>query len=839
MSSTVELGLYEYISNIYNSDSNENTSIYDANLPGNLIYDTEFVFNYTAHRQSNFIFDCQWANKPCKSEYISRTITEYGVCYTFNSPSALNETKGISIGESGMANALSFLFNIEQYEHMPGPFNNAGVKIVLHDDYKKPLIADLGFAIAPGMHTLVGIKRIESYKLSNPYGECVKSEYKSHAECIDYCRLSWVADMCHCIPFEAILILGRAIKNDKRYCNLSETYGCVRASLEKVQNDKNIHCSCSVPCSQIIYEPNLSFSSISEFAANKLLNGNSTGMNDLKQKFSKILEIKERRVKSNFEKNTAIISPFTTKIYFVLQRLDGPFRQFLTDQEDIALFRAIFFDLYKIMINFGTMAESFDSYPMRHIRQQLRIKSNKIYQYRTGLFGPVSIEKEEMLTNLENCIKDLHKMNESLFIMDCSRFMKHFKFSKYKIHLKDFRLFWSVALKDFQDQLSSIIQAETLEKMHIEEIERIFGLNISNPKIPFNTICHPFYDSLAFMENSMTFPTVFQNDSYANIGTKINIAVKALLSMEESLYQINYFDDSYCLLNKRIFIEIDNRIRELLILSEDISFELGEFHKSIRPFYDIHHLVLTKTQQFQSYLHFNSTIKKANLSNSFSLSCLLDNINSLMNFYENIQSQKSTFQNAIEKVSRKLSVIENYIDFIFMWPIAVKHPDNTDIQYTDVNQVYSIINKKKNENNLNLNCPKERLQNFSGYTWSTCLKQFTYGMISHNFDFPNISQQSFIDVLNKFNDLQLFLNEFDKISKVDKDFFRRNFAKVDVFYKEMSFQKIIQQEKFAFLSFISEIGGFLGLVLGASVITIIEFIDFFALKLTSKIFRRI
>lgn len=59
---------------------------------------------------------------------------------------------------------------------------------------------------------------------------------------------------------------------------------------------------------------------------------------------------------------------------------------------------------------------------------------------------------------------------------------------------------------------------------------------------------------------------------------------------------------------------------------------------------------------------------------------------------------------------------------------------------------------------------------------------------------------------------------------------RKNFLKIDVFYKEMTFERITQHEKFKFLSFISEIGGFMGLLLGASLITILEFIEYFTLK---------
>ena len=61
-------------------------------------------------------------------------------------------------------------------------------------------------------------------------------------------------------------------------------------------------------------------------------------------------------------------------------------------------------------------------------------------------------------------------------------------------------------------------------------------------------------------------------------------------------------------------------------------------------------------------------------------------------------------------------------------------------------------------------------------------------------------------------------------------YFRRNMAKVDIFYKELSFQKITQKPAFEVLSLLSEVGGFLGLLLGASVLTVCEIIDYAIMK---------
>ena len=64
---------------------------------------------------------------------------------------------------------------------------------------------------------------------------------------------------------------------------------------------------------------------------------------------------------------------------------------------------------------------------------------------------------------------------------------------------------------------------------------------------------------------------------------------------------------------------------------------------------------------------------------------------------------------------------------------------------------------------------------------------------------------------------------------------RNNFVQVDVFYQELSNEVIEQNIAFEFLSLLSEVGGFLGLLLGASVLTVCELVDYVSLKFIKKL----
>ena len=57
---------------------------------------------------------------------------------------------------------------------------------------------------------------------------------------------------------------------------------------------------------------------------------------------------------------------------------------------------------------------------------------------------------------------------------------------------------------------------------------------------------------------------------------------------------------------------------------------------------------------------------------------------------------------------------------------------------------------------------------------------------------------------------------------------------MDVFYNELNYVRVEQQETFPFLSLLSEVGGFMGLLLGASVLTVCELVDYIVLTVTSR-----
>ncbi|XP_072040589.1 acid-sensing ion channel 1C-like isoform X2 [Amphiura filiformis] len=75
----------------------------------------------------------------------------------------------------------------------------------------------------------------------------------------------------------------------------------------------------------------------------------------------------------------------------------------------------------------------------------------------------------------------------------------------------------------------------------------------------------------------------------------------------------------------------------------------------------------------------------------------------------------------------------------------------------------------------------------------------------------------------------------DTLSKYgfDDEYQRENFVLVDVYYEELNFQLVNETEAMTLSSLISDVGGNLGLFLGASLLTIGEVIDYIIYKLKS------
>ncbi len=93
---------------------------------------TEFHNNveYFAHPINDTIFECSWRGvEPCGVANFTTTVTDSGVCFTFNNPA--NKSKILKTSQPGRQNGLFLRMNVAQNEYIFSDESAAGFKVCL------------------------------------------------------------------------------------------------------------------------------------------------------------------------------------------------------------------------------------------------------------------------------------------------------------------------------------------------------------------------------------------------------------------------------------------------------------------------------------------------------------------------------------------------------------------------------------------------------------------------------------------------------------------------------------------------------------------------------------
>ena len=110
-------------SNLYASSSSS------SSLSSNGDY--EKLFYSLSHQAKDMVLICQWQGvENCDANNFTTTVTDWGVCYTFNNPE--NKSEILKSNQPGTQNGLFLRLNVEQYEYVNGERFAAGFKVKVH-----------------------------------------------------------------------------------------------------------------------------------------------------------------------------------------------------------------------------------------------------------------------------------------------------------------------------------------------------------------------------------------------------------------------------------------------------------------------------------------------------------------------------------------------------------------------------------------------------------------------------------------------------------------------------------------------------------------------------------
>ncbi|XP_066300402.1 acid-sensing ion channel 2-like isoform X4 [Branchiostoma lanceolatum] len=226
------------------------------------------------HQVDDMIVNCEWRGSPCTAKNFSHTFTHLGNCYTFNAMTLAG--KVLSSSKPGEGNGLKVTINIENDEYMAtndvaGDAMDAGIKVMVHPQHEPPFVKELGFAVSPGFHTFVAIRKEVITTLPAPYGNCQERGSQKHypeyslSACRIECETEHVTQECGCRLVE--------MPGDRVPVCTPERYQCAYEKLVRVTEGDL--CACRSPCHNVKYNVKLSTLKLRPRSVAKVLSNNS------------------------------------------------------------------------------------------------------------------------------------------------------------------------------------------------------------------------------------------------------------------------------------------------------------------------------------------------------------------------------------------------------------------------------------------------------------------------------------------------------------------------------------------------------------------------------------
>ncbi|XP_070537870.1 acid-sensing ion channel 1A-like [Ptychodera flava] len=256
---------FHYFPYLHSLFSVDGESIYDGIMNLTIPNHVTFGFGNTlldfvemcAHEAKDMIKSCSFGGLPCGPENFTRVITNYGVCFTFNSAEHgfINQVKN-----EGQRYGLKLLLHAEENQYS-APRTEVGFRLMVHGQDEIPDIANQGISISPGASTSIALTTTTVTNLGYPYGNCVKDVHRnlkyfngsySVSKCWIECETNYIVQQCNCRYFY--------MPGDAEFCTPAQLQTCY---FEKMDEFAALDdpCQCDEPCTQTWYNARLSYSS--------------------------------------------------------------------------------------------------------------------------------------------------------------------------------------------------------------------------------------------------------------------------------------------------------------------------------------------------------------------------------------------------------------------------------------------------------------------------------------------------------------------------------------------------------------------------------------------------
>ncbi|CAH1775107.1 unnamed protein product [Owenia fusiformis] len=773
----------------------------------------------TAHNKGDLIYSCRWKGTECSASDFDVTLTDFGVCYTFN----LEARSEFAVNESGTSNGLSLIINVEQYEYMVGPRTDAGIKVLLHNQSEVPMVTDIGFAVAPGMHSLVAVKRTEFLSLSKPWGTCSEKELDyfddyTVSKCMIDCQTRYVVAICHC----RAAYMPQKHHNEPRICSLEEYFDCVLPSLQNSTKFMEVNCSCPQPCKKVVYEPRLSYGAISSLSVNKLLDERNIKTTELRNKYHEVLDIVQHVDEEIWETDQHM---FENIINDYNQLVDYTIHFYDKDEDNNQPVNEIVYNVQSVIktyvrdlnLTFARHEEFLSIYSRSYktTNDTLYEVAHDFLELTRLIFesdGPKLVESLPGLTptdlsgtirkNVQQAARKGKDVVDKLLAfreaLESGRPLDE-QLPDYELSMLPGTIYTSYSSVGgtVDDFLADMWQLLDFYFPNIDEkLNRITSTDSVIP-VELTEIFNSFNADV--LDKSISKLLQSLNDFYNKIH-----AMK--MWYENSLEEIKHENQTFY---------------ERFVLNRNTLYDLAIYTKNIT------HRKETLGKLYGSYT--KSEITKLKLAGGyFSESSINDDILYIENFVSSFKTR------VLEELLREITNINEHLTLKYqailtkLEELQVYYDKKFDYSPKILN-IWKTVNALGliDEKNMNDSVLSEKMAEHFRTSVSADIARFDTGLQEN--------ERNLIESLNFAKDrMKLYV----AASKMDENFVTTNFLYMDVYFAELSYQKVEQKEAFTWQMLISEIGGFMGLLLGASVLTVFEILDFLLYNGTRKYLNR-
>ncbi|XP_071124646.1 degenerin-like protein del-10 [Mytilus edulis] len=749
------------------------------------------MFKKTGHTKEDMIVGCSWAGVTCTHEDFEPILTDHGLCYTFKPKSRPEE---FIISSTGADHGLKLFLNVEQYEYMPGPNDAAGIKLLTYDKSDIPRIKELGMSVPTGIHAFVGLKLIMINNLHVPYGECQETQLKYSRQysvdaCIIECLNQFTQKKCGCRNF----FIPSTTESGEE-CTMEAFYSCYKNYYGIVHDTLQDQCHCPTACKYSVFDPIMSYASTSEYTAEKKLTSVSTSK--LQEKILNSREISNRMEKRKYESFSSLVKNFERSFDNVIDMLQN-------------ILKRISVHLQLIDSRYSNDKEAWyrKSYLYRY----------QIYHVTKNFIRPRDAMEERTLSNL--CVG----FHEFVFMIETN--LKHLS-SDESLDKSTRESIYTRSLDFIRSQIETAERASANISQLYEAYQNgtpIFRYRFGKTARKHNDYITPkrlLVESLVHNTYARRYAPRVQTDiaaiksklnSYISLLDEVNVTGNLNLTTMASI-SLSYIDkceDFYhsksvfyaeCIERPKTIIEnrfekFKKYITDYIETKEFIESNLNNLRDSIQniSMFEVIHINIFMNKLTQ-YLKVDSRIKKNTLADTVLSDYLLSQFSRCEAIFQEIRNRgQNIYDGWTVLVTRSTDMWTDIINDPDMIPYY--HHRNYSpflVNLTDFSSdIYQQISETRNQNDLR------------------AIIGETDKKLGHHFEA-----------------LKQHMVLFKSSIKIDQYFLRENFLQLDVFYRELSYEEIDQQEAYDIFGLLCDIGGSMGLFIGASVMTMFELVDF-------------